>query len=315
MNALAKLTDKNHPMFLTDAGLETWLVFNRGIELRDFAAFELIHSEAGKAALVDYWNEFLELAQSQNRGFILDTPTWRASPDWCQKLGFDLHEMEEINHDATAFMHRLKDKHPISTPLVINGMVGPRGDGYLPGRLMSVNAARAYHSAQITALAKAGVDMISALTMNNIAEAIGIAMAAKNANIPCVISYTVETDGRLPTEQSLADAIRQTDAATDNYPLYYMVNCAHPDHFRDAVRKDAEWLQRICGIRANASRMSHAELDKAEELDEGNPQELGSLHRELFRLLPNMRVLGGCCGTDHRHVACIANHIPRYQHT
>lgn len=315
MNALAKLTDKNHPIFLTDAGLETWLVFNRGIELRDFAAFELIHSEAGKAALVEYWNEFLELAQSQNRGFILDTPTWRASPDWCQKLGFDLHEMEEINHDATAFMHRIKEKHPISTPLVINGMVGPRGDGYLPGRLMSVNAARTYHSAQITALAKSGVDMISALTMNNIAEAIGIAVAAKNVNIPCVISFTVETDGRLPTEQSLADAIRQTDAATENYPLYYMVNCAHPDHFRGTVREDAKWLQRIGGIRANASRMSHAELDVAEELDEGNPQELGSLHKELLRLLPNIRALGGCCGTDHRHVACIANHIPRYQHT
>ncbi|WP_306258368.1 homocysteine S-methyltransferase family protein [Pararhizobium sp. IMCC21322] len=315
MNALAKLTDKNHPVFLTDAGLETWLVFHRGIELRDFAAFELIHSEAGKAALVEYWTEFLALAQSQNRGFILDTPTWRASPDWCQKLGFDLHEMEEINRDATAFMRRFKEKSPINAPLVINGIIGPRGDGYVPGRLMSIAAARAYHSAQITALAKAGVDMISALTMNNVAEAVGIAMAAKNENIPCVISFTVETDGRLPTEQSLADAIHEVDAATDNYPLYFMVNCAHPDHFRDAVREDAKWLQRICGIRANASRMSHAELDKAEELDEGNPQELGSLHKELFRLLPNIRALGGCCGTDHRHVACIANHIPRYQHT
>lgn len=315
MNAITKLTDKNQPVFLTDAGLETWLVFHRGIELREFAAFELIHSEAGKAALVDYWNEFLELAESQNRGFILDTPTWRANPDWCQKLGFDLHEMEEINRDATAFMSRFKEKTTINTPLVINGIIGPRGDGYVPGQLMSVDEACTYHSAQITALAKAGVDMISALTMNNSAEAIGIAKAAKNANIPCIISYTVETDGRLPTEQSLADAIRQTDADTDDYPLYYMINCAHPDHFRGAVRDDAKWLQRIGGIRANASRMSHAELDQAEELDEGNPQELGSLHKELLRLLPNMRALGGCCGTDHRHVACIANQIPRFQHT
>jgi homocysteine S-methyltransferase len=150
--------------------------------------------------------------------------------------------------------------------------------------------------------------MISAMTLTYAAEAIGIVQAAKEIDVPAVIAFTLETDGRLPSGQPLGDAIAEVDAATNAGPIYYMINCAHPDHFRDALDTNAPWILRIGGIRANASRMSHAELDEAEVLDDGDPIELGALNMELLQLLPNIRVIGGCCGTDHRHVGCISGH-------
>ena len=309
MNSIDLLTNKDAPSFLTDAGLETWLIFHRDIELREFAAFEMLSSATGKAALTEYFSEFLALANRQGKGFLFDTPTWRASPDWCRKLGFTLQDMEDINRSAVAFARSMVRDADMSFPVIVNGIIGPRGDGYIADQIMSTDEACSYHLAQISALHGAGADMVSALTMNNLPEAAGIANAAKEAGIPCVISFTVELDGRLPGGETLSDAIGETDAATTGYPLYYMINCAHPDHFRDAISKGETWTKRIGGLRANASRMSHAELDEAEQLDEGNPQELGELHGELLALLPGIRVLGGCCGTDLRHVTCMAGHL------
>jgi S-methylmethionine-dependent homocysteine/selenocysteine methylase len=121
-----------------------------------------------------------------------------------------------------------------------------------------------------------------------------------------VISFTLETDGKLPTGESLGYAIETVDRATSRFPAYYMINCAHPDHFREVLDGDAGWAQRVRGIRANASRKSHAELDDSTELDAGHPQELGEQYAELLLRFPRINVLGGCCGTDHRHVACIS---------
>ena len=194
---------------------------------------------------------------------------------------------------------------------MLSGCVGPRGDGYRPEQLMAAEEARAYHTPQIAALAQAGAEMVCAVTMTHVGEAVGVALGAEAAGLPVAISFTVETDGRLPTGEPLGEAIAEVDAATAAGPAYYMINCAHPTHFADVLRAGGGWTARVRGLRANASRCSHAELDAATELDAGDPDELAAQYAELRRLLPGLAVLGGCCGTDHRHLAAIARACTR----
>lgn len=302
--ATKSLPQLGETMLLTDGGIETTLIFHDGFELPHFAAFDLLGKDEGRKALTDYYQSYLNVAQEQGAGFILESPTWRASLDWGEKFGLDADQMRAVNEDAIFLMRTLKNWHRDSVhPILISGCIGPRGDGYDPGEAMSISDAHAYHTLQAESFARAGVDMITAITMTNVEEATGLALAAKSVGVPVVISFTVETDGTLPTGQPLGEAIEQVDAATDNAPAYYMINCAHPDHFRDVLEQAGDWRLRIRGVRANASRLSHAELDEAEELDDGNPAELAQDHRHLMDVLPNLRVFGGCCGTDHRHVA------------
>jgi homocysteine S-methyltransferase len=188
---------------------------------------------------------------------------------------------------------------------VINGVIGPRGDGYVVDATMSASEAAAYHGLQARAFAEAGAHMISAITMTYAEEAIGVTRAATAVNVPVVISLTVETDGRLPSGQALGDAITQIDVATDGGPAYYMLNCAHPSHFRTQLDVAAGWTTRIKGVRANASRRSHEELDAATELDRGDIAELAQLYAALQTGL-DLRVVGGCCGTDDEHIGAIA---------
>lgn len=290
---------------LTDGGLETTLVFHNGIDLPFFAAFDLLKDEAGTETLRDYYRLHANIALKAGTGFILESPTWRASPDWGTKLGYSPNALDAANRVAIRLMHELRDElESERSPMVISGCTGPRGDGYDPGRVMNAEEAADYHAPQIRIYAEEGADLITAITMTNIPEATGVARAAAAAGMPVAISFTVETDGRLPTGDSLKDAIAAVDEATDNAPIYYMINCAHPDHFAGAL--DGGWTKRLGGIRANASRCSHAELDEATELDAGNPQELGRLYAGLYARFPHLAVLGGCCGTDHRHIEEIA---------
>jgi len=294
-------------MFLTDSGMETTLVFHEGMELPYFASFTLLNSEDGRKWVRGYYERHLQLAQDARAGFILDTPTWRANADWGAKLGLTQENLAALNAGAVTMMKEVRARHAGSvSPIVISGNIGPRGDGYVPGEMMSADEAEAYHRPQIETFAKAGVDMTSALTLSYVAEAIGIVRAAVKAGVASVISFTLETDGRLPSGQSLADAVKEADAATDAGAAYYMINCAHPDHF-ESVFTGAAWEQRIRGVRANASRRSHAELNDATELDAGNPEELAAQYAALLVRMPHVNVLGGCCGTDHRHVAAIGH--------
>ena len=202
-------------------------------------------------------------------------------------------------------MEELRDAHDGGGPIVISGCIGPQDDGYSPETKLSAAEAQDYHSTQIGTFADTSADMVSATTMTYAHEATGIARAAREAGLPAAISFTLETDGRLPSGQELGEAIEQVDAETDSSPAYYMINCAHPTHFEDALEGGAAWAQRIRGLRANASTKSHAELDEAEELDEGDPDDLGPRYAALRDRLPNLNVLGGCCGTDHRHVCAV----------
>jgi homocysteine S-methyltransferase len=294
-------------LFLTDAGLETDILFNRGIDLPHFASITLLQSSDGRRALEEYYRGFLELAQRMDTGLVLESATWRSSPDWAEPLGLSLAELDALNADAIAMLHSLRDEYQTyANPIIVSGCIGPRGDGYDPGRIMSVGEAQAYHAHQAQIFRSAGVDMISAITMTNIPEATGLALAAKALHVPVAISVTVETDGRLPTGDTLADAINAVDEATKNYPAYYMINCAHPTHFEDSLEENTSWTARIHGIRANASTCSHAELDAMTELDIGDPADLAARHKALVERFPHITVLGGCCGTDLRHVTAIA---------
>lgn len=303
-HALPQLDDR---LFLTDGGIETTLIFHDGLELPDFAAFDLLRRPGGDAALRKYFLTYADIARQFGAGLILESPTWRASADWGTRLGYDAQALADANRRAIRLLEDIRTEcESAQTRVVISGCVGPRGDGYVPSLTMSPNDAEAYHRQQIDTFAGTEADMVTAITMNYVDEAIGVARAARHAGMPVALSFTVETDGYLPTGQSLPDAIAQVDDATSRYPAYYMINCAHPTHFEHVlVGRDAS-LGRIRGLRANASARSHAELNESSDLDMGDPEELGAQHARLKRQLPHLNVLGGCCGTDHRHVARIA---------
>ncbi|HEX2450614.1 MAG TPA: homocysteine S-methyltransferase family protein [Gemmatimonadales bacterium] len=303
-HALPQLQEE---LLLTDGGIETTLIFQEGATLPYFASFVLLEDESGTAILRRYFERYAELARAEGLGLVLETPTWRANSDWAAKLGYDAPALAAANRRSVDLLLGIRRSFESGrTKIVISGNLGPRGDGYNPGRRMSAAEAQAYHASQIETFAATDADMIAAFTMNYVEEAVGIVRAARAAAMPVAISFTTETDGRLPSGATLEQAIRATDEASDGYPVYYMINCAHPTHLQPALDQPGEWRDRIRGLRANASRRSHKELDESPDLDAGNPEELGREYRELRSTLRNLSVVGGCCGTDHRHVAAIA---------
>jgi S-methylmethionine-dependent homocysteine/selenocysteine methylase len=295
-------------LFVTDGGLETELLFHDGIDLEHFAAFPLLGQPETLARLRRYYDGYLDIARRHGAGFVMETPTWRANPDWAAQLGYSPERLDAANRAAVALAEEIRaDATADGITAVVSGCIGPRGDGYDPGTAMTPEEAQRYHAVQLGTFADTTADQVTAITMTNADEAIGIVRAATAAGIPAAISFTVETDARLPTGQSLREAIEQVDAATDGGAAYFMVNCAHPTHFAPALERGQEWMRRVGGLRANASTRSHTELDEASELDEGDPDDLGARHAALHSVLPWVTVLGGCCGTDARHVAAICS--------
>jgi S-methylmethionine-dependent homocysteine/selenocysteine methylase len=289
--------------FLTDGGLETTLIFHHGIDLPQFAAFDLLKNEEGRQRLHDYFVDYLDIARRYRAGFILESVTWRANPDWGRKLGYAAAALDQVNRVAIAQLEALRAAYESpDLPIVISGNLGPRGDGYVARNQMEPAEAEGYHAPQIQTFSTTAADLVSAFTLNYTAEAIGIIRAARRFQMPVAISFTVETDGRLPSGASLADAIREADAATDGYAAYYMINCAHPSHFLPVLEAGGDWVKRIKGVRANASCLSHQELDESDHLDPGDKQELAQGYQQLKRLLPHLNIIGGCCGTDATHL-------------
>jgi homocysteine S-methyltransferase len=292
---------------ITEAGLETWLVFDKGIDLPVFAAYPLVASPEGRALFNEYYEHYVAIAQTAGAALLLETPTWRANPDWAAVLGHDLGALGKFLDASVEMLDALRRGWSSDQAFLIGATVGPRGDGYRVDTLMAADTAADYHAFQVGRMANAGVDTVSALTMGYVDEAVGIAQAAEVSGLPVVISFTVETDGRLPSGMSIGEAITATDEATRGYPTHYMINCAHPTHFAHVLDAGSEWVNRLGGIRANASTASHEELDEMLELDAGDPDDLAARYVALRATLPAMHVIGGCCGTDHRHVAAIAS--------
>jgi S-methylmethionine-dependent homocysteine/selenocysteine methylase len=295
----AHLPQLDGGIFLTDGGIETVLIFHEGLDLPAFAAFDLLKDENGTAALRNYYEPYLGLARERGIGFVLESPTWRASPRWAGEIGYDGGELDQLNRRAIALMEDLREEYETAdSPIVISGCIGPQDDGYQPSELLSADESRDYHCLQIATLADTAADMVTAMTLTYADEASGLARAATEHGMPVVIGFTLETDGRLPSGQPLGEAIEQVDQETGGAPEYYMLNCAHPTHV-------ASGHERVRALRANASKRSHEELDEAEDLDQGHPGELAAGYVALSPKLPQLNVLGGCCGTDHRHVEAI----------
>ena len=295
-------------LFLTDAGLETDIIFNRGIAIREFAAHTLLADPVGRRALETYFDGFIGLAIQVGVGLVLDTVTWKAHRHWAADLDESISYLQDINRLAVGFISNLRALANNPQPIVLNAPIGPRGDAYAPEKRIAAEDAETYYSEQLAWLSQTEIDMVTGLTFTQSSEAIGLVRAAESQGLPCVISFTVETDGRLPTGETLSDAIAHVDGETGNGPAYFMVNCAHPDHFAHVLQA-GDWRKRICGIRANASRCSHAELDESETLDHGNPAELAEQYARLRDQMPWLNVLGGCCGSDLRHVTAIARRM------
>jgi S-methylmethionine-dependent homocysteine/selenocysteine methylase len=302
---LPQLSSSN--VFLTDGGLETDLIFKQGFDLPLFASFPLLETAKGVGALRDYYAQYAQIARDTHLGFVLEAVTWRANRDWASQLGYDATSLSAINRRAVELLVDLRAEFGEAVgPIVLSAAIGPRGDAYDPDELMTPEEAESYHREQIATLAGTDADLITALTLTHAAEAIGIVRAAQTAEMPVVISFTVESDGALPDGSSLAAAIREVDEATDSGPAYYGINCAHPTHFGGVMLAKGDWTKRIQMIRGNASRLSHTELDNAATLDDGNPEELGGEYLQIRREFPHVNVLGGCCGTDARHIEAIA---------
>lgn len=293
---------------LTDGGIETVLIFQEGIDLPCFASFPVLDSGAGRALLTRYLDRHVDIANRHGVGLLLEAATWRASPDWVVKVTGSSDPTAGINRAAIDFLAAYREMQVNEATLPISGAVGPRGDGYIADSAMTAEQAAEYHRTQIETLAATEADLITAYTLNYVEEALGVALATQAVGMPVAISFTVETDGRLPTGQPLGEAIQQVDEATGASPAYYMVNCAHPTHFAEVLDGAKPWANRIRGLRANASTLSHAELEAMTELDDGDPDDLGRRVGSLRERLPHLSVLGGCCGTDHRHIAAIAKH-------
>jgi homocysteine S-methyltransferase len=302
---VAPLPQLEGGLFITDGGMETTLIFHHGVDLPHFASFDLLKDDAGRELLRDYYASYVELARERGVGLLLDTPTWRANRDWGERLGYSEEGLEQANRAGVELVAGLRsDDGPA---IVVSGCVGPRGDGYQASSRMTAGEAERYHMPQVATFAASGADLVSALTLTYADEAIGIVGAASSAGIPVCISFTVETDGSLPSSESLRDAIERVDAETDGGAAYFMVNCAHPTHIADALEAGEPWIDRIGGLRANASTKSHAELDASDELDDGDPADLGAWYASLRPRLPGVSVVGGCCGTDHRHIGAICD--------
>lgn len=304
----------NNHLYLTDGGLETTLVFHKHIDLPHFAAFDLLERPDHREELADYFKGYLQLARQFDMAFILESPTWRASKDWGFRMGYSEQEIFDLNRKSIHFLRDISSEFTDIPALLYSGCIGPRGDGYTADGKMSAEEACNYHLHQVEAFRAADADMVSGITINYLSEALGIVQAAMQTNMPAVISFTVETDGKLPSGETLGEAITSIDSATDGYPEYYMINCAHPTHFLHVLQTSEEWPSRIMGIRANASCKSHEELDESTELDTGDRKLLARGYQQLQQLLPNLFVYGGCCGTDTSHIrtileACIVQDV------
>lgn len=305
----AILPSPNGPIFLTEAGIETYIEYKMGFPLKHFCLFDLLNNPRATAAITDYYRNLLDVAKTHKTGMILCGLHYRASPDWGALMEYTPEALAEINIRAVKLLQSLADAYRSdSLPVLISACIGPRGDAYQLNQTLTVESAEAYHTIQIQTVKDAGADIITALTLNSVDEAIGITKAAQTIGIPVVISFTVDETSRLKTGPSLKQAIEQTDAATNAGPTYYMLNCSHPVDFEPAL-EPGNWITRLNGIRPNASALDKGTLCKLGHLEEGDPIALGQQMGTLASRFPHISVWGGCCGTDAVHINEIAKNV------
>ena len=296
-------------VYLTDCGIETYIMYKKGFALPNFSLFHLLNDEDAAREIQAYLQRLLAVAERNDVGMILCGPLYRASRDWGELLGYTPERLADVNHRCIEMFEALaRDSELARRRIVFSGVVGPRGDAYKLNRTITAQEAEDYHSEQIVTLERAGADMITGLTLNNTDEAIGITRAAEAAGLPAVISFTLNGEGRLQSGCSLKDAIESVDAATGAAPAYYMINCTHPADFAPAF-EPGDWTVRLRGVRPNASSLAKGVLCQLGHLEEGDPEELGRQMGEMARRYPHFNVWGGCCGTDDVHLEEICKNV------
>lgn len=301
-----RLPHESDRLFLTDGGTETWLIHKRGLEVPHFSSFHLLRDRAATEAIRGYYRAFAAIAVDHGTAFIFDSLTYRASRDWGALFGYSREALEDANHACLALYREVASEAGlVDDDVVISGCVGPMRDAYEGNDAPSADAAEAYHRAQIATFRKADVDVVTALSLSSSQEALGIARAGRAAGVPVAISFMVEKDHRLQSGETLHAAIEAVDRATDRAVAYYLINCAHPLDFGPALAHEP-WIERVRGVRANASKHDHAFLSRMDHLDEGDADELAGQYGDLKARFPHMNVFGGCCGTDFHHVRKIS---------
>lgn len=294
-------------IFLTEGGSETEIMYRHGFELPEFAMFPLLDNPKAVSAMHGIFSKQLDVAAEFGLSFLLSGLDYRASPDWGAKLGYSPTALAEANTAAIDFLRDVAKGYEGQVPrLLFGGILGPRGDAYGLNREITADVAEEYHAVQLETLKLAGVDFACAMTFNNIPESVGAARAAAKIGVPLSVSLTLDSTHRLKSGPSLADAITEIDAQTGNdAPDFYLLNCSHPLEYEPALETE-DWINRLRGVRPNASKMEKIALCKLGHIEEGNPVELGSQLRSLSERYPHMDIFGGCCGTGHSHLREIA---------
>jgi len=294
-------------LFLTDGGTETWLIHKRGHELPNFSAFHLLRNPDATEDIRSYYRASASIAVEHGTAFIFDSLTYRASRDWGDLLGYSAGALADANLQALELYREVADEVGLAHgDVVISGCIGPKGDAYERNDNLTADGAQEYHQAQIDTFASGQADLVTALSLSSSQEAIGIVRAAASAGLPAVISFTVWNNQRLGGGESLRAAIETVDDATGSAAAFFMINCSHPVDFEPAL-EDEDWVTRVHGFRANASKQEHSILSLTDHLDEGNPDELAGQYAELRSRFPHMNVFGGCCGTDFAHLQAISS--------
>ena len=303
------LPQQSGKLMTTAGGFETWMQYVDGFKLRHFCAFELLNDARGLGCLRDYHRKVVEAATANGFGVINEGLHYRSSRDWGELIGFSREALLEINVRGIEFYRDFAREYAgPDTPMLVGGVVGPRGDAYNIGRLPDAAEAEDYHSEQIRIFREAGADHVTAMTFSSVDEAIGVARAAKSVGIPVVISFLLARGGRLKGGETLEEAITRVDSATDDAPAYYMINCTHPTEFEPALTA-GKWISRLGGFMPNAVAMETLDLCKLGHLEDGDPVELGAQMGALAQRFPHINVWGGCCGTDGRHIGEITRQV------
>ncbi|WP_159590444.1 homocysteine S-methyltransferase family protein [Chelativorans xinjiangense] len=298
------------PVFLTEGGSETEIMYRRGFELPEFAMFPLLDIPSAVTAMRDMFRAQLDVAAEFGLGFLLSGLDYRASPDWGAKLGYSATALADANIAAIGFLREIAGDYRDQIPsLLIGGILGPRGDAYGLNRDITAESAEAYHAVQLETLKRTQVDFTCAMTFNNIPEAVGAARAAARIGVPLSVALTLDRTHRLKSGPTLGEAIAEIDAQTGlDAPDYYLVNCSHPLEYEPAL-DDGAWTRRLRGVRPNASKMEKMELCKLNHLEDGHPVELATQLSNLHARYPHMDVFGGCCGTGDKHLREIAKSL------
>lgn len=295
--------------YLSEGGTETELMYKYGFELPEFAMFPLLNNPDAVSKMREMFRSYLEVVAVNGMCALMGGLDYRASPDWGERLGYSPEGLAEANHHALAFLREIADEYTTDIQeILIQGVIGPRGDAYERNETITENEAEDYHSVQLKTLKEADVDLALAMTFNNIRESIGVARAAAKVGVPLAISFIVNSESKLDTGQSLGEAIATIDAETNHAPEFYSVNCCHPIEYEPAI-ESYDWINRVRGVRPNASKRDKIALCQLGHLEDGDPVELGQQCGDLARRYPHMDIWGGCCGTWDNHLNEIAKNI------